>query len=291
MAFRWIHVLRRYDEKRGGFFYLYRFPFNEKLNDDLKRNIHPKKDRFFYPKTKAWHVAERHADVAETIILKHTGLHICAICHRGDFCKAWTHLAGSSWADSTPPGQEWEHVQDDRDSHWEDVNAEWSDPPWNEGSFYGQHHWETDEERYRAQERYQQWVNEQAARRAQERAQYGQRTHDPNMYGRAWEHAAREQARQQAEWESEQQRRYYESLFGKELPPTEDQRWYDPGKRRDSKWAMRVMGLTRLPTKAELKSAFRRLVMKYHPDREDGSHNKMALINAAKDYLDAFIME
>lgn len=279
MAFRWIHVLRVYDENRNGFFYLYRFPYSEDINDKLKKAIPQKKDRFFYPKTKAWHVAEKYANEAERIIRYHTKLGVCRVCRSGTTCKAWTHIHGSAWMDgATTPQEEhpWEHVCDD-ESYYEDVQSEWEPP--DDQPFYGHFHRETDEERYRAQERYQQWVNEQAARRSQQQAE-----------GRAWQEAQRRQAQERARQESERQRQFYESLFGtQEPPPTGDQRWYDPGKRRDSKWAMMVMGLTRLPTKAELKAVFRKLVMTYHPDRPDGSHEKMALINSARDYLDAFI--
>jgi len=305
MAFRWIHVLRRYDENREGFFYLFRFPFNEELNEELKTRIQPKGDRFFYPKTKAWHIAERHVDLAEEIILKHTGLRVCSTCRRGDFCKAWSHLEDEDlWERKAPPwaDSEWEHVTDDYD-YYEHVKQEWEDDGTKDNFFhgnfrqkkeeeqkkehgddfrgYGTRHCETESERASAQEKYQQWVNEQAARRARERAQYGQRHYDRNAYAGQG---------QQRSWRQQAKQPNFDSLFDDPEVPTGDQRWYDPGKRRDSRWAMRVLGLTELPDKATLKSVFRKLVFQYHPDRgEEGSHDKMALINAARDYLDMFI--
>lgn len=91
MAYTWIHVVRRFDPSRGGFFYLYRFPYDRLLVDAIKNRI-SKEGRFWYPPTKAWHVAERYSDIAEKILCEGTGLKLCPTCMRGDRCKSWDHL-------------------------------------------------------------------------------------------------------------------------------------------------------------------------------------------------------
>ena len=55
-------------------------------------------------------------------------------------------------------------------------------------------------------------------------------------------------------------------------------------------WSMKVLDITALPTKDELKKVWRELAKEFHPDvNADGSQSKMALINRAKDYLEDYI--
>jgi len=181
MAYRWVHVTSGYDPGRRRVFYLYRFPYSRETIEELKAHIQEPGARFWYPRTKAWHIAEGYEDLAEDIILESSGLSMCSVCLRGPHCKAWSHLASTFWDLRERP--------------------------------------------------------------------------DPS----------------------------------RPEPPKDQERWYDPGKGRDTAWALKVLGLSSIPSGSGLKKIFRELVLEYHPDRKNGDNMKMSLINSARDYLDGFI--
>lgn len=74
--------------------------------------------------------------------------------------------------------------------------------------------------------------------------------------------------------------------------PEAKDRWQPPGRKPDTLWALRVLGLDKLPSAEELKKCYRQLAMEYHPDINhelNGDCTKMSLINMANDYLLSFL--
>ena len=255
MAFSRIHVVRRYDSGRNEFFYLYRFPFHQGAIDQLKERIQPPRSRFWYPRTKAWHVAETRHREAEEIIRGYTGLPMCRTCQAGSKCRAWSHL---------------EQPHKRREPYRE-----------------------TAEDKRRAQERYHQQEKERSAEARRRAEAYA---------SEAWKEQRRqEQERAKAHDDDHDAWDYwgsggvdFDDIRGaQERQETPDDRWADyVGRRPDSKWAMRILGLDSLPELSDLRKSYRALALQYHPDLNhdlEGDGTKMALINMAKDYLEAYI--
>ena len=48
-----------------------------------------------------------------------------------------------------------------------------------------------------------------------------------------------------------------------------------------------ILGIGRSATEVEMKSAYRKLALKYHPDRPGGSVRRSADVNHARDVLEA----
>jgi hypothetical protein len=68
-----------------------------------------------------------------------------------------------------------------------------------------------------------------------------------------------------------QQRSAYEEAFQRPPPPQSGKRpWYE------------VFGVSPNASRRQIQKAYRTLAMKYHPDREGGSHEKMSELNEAK---------
>lgn len=238
-AIKHIHIARRFDPGRNGWYILFRFPYHVGIISDLKAEIKVRKERFWYPSTKAWHIAEKYAELAQEIILRHIDVKICRDCMSGQHCEFWDHLK----KDETEPKS------------------------------YGQRHKETSDERDRAQSRYDDWRWERHRRADAARERRTHERESRERHARAGRNSSNEQ---------------YSVHEGEALD--EHTRWYDPGGRRqDSRWAMRVLALDSLPTERELKKCFHELALEYHPDKESGDPEKMALINGARDYLLSFI--
>lgn len=287
----YVHVVRRFDSGRREWFYLYRFDFDKGLQQKIKEEI-PAEKRFWGGSyktqgdraTRAWHIQEAYAGFAETLITDHLGQEVCPTCLRGSPCPLWSHLE-DSWIGgprqkanrprSETAGErqgaqsryeEWtreRHKRKDQRRHSEQGSSGDAD------DFWDNHHRQQDQARYGP-------FGQGAHERQQDQARYGPFGQGESEYSRqyrAW--------REESEVGSEKN--------PPEEPPKED-RWQDPGRRfRDSKWALRVLGLEKLPSREELKTEFRRLAMEFHPDRVEGDHEKMALINSARDYLNTFI--
>jgi hypothetical protein len=195
---------------------------------------------------------------------------VCPTCRSGQWCtEAWSHL--------DPPYQK-------RDPHRE-----------------------TEEERERAQEKYQKAHRrkEPSGRKKAEEAR-----EEAKAQGREWSKKTREEWNRRS-WE--QQRKFWEDLFGdafgkghgsvfseEDIRRAQDssipeERWDDPPLRTEQhrsmkSWCLKVLGLSSLPTRDELKKLWKELARQYHPDlAEGGDHYKMALINRAKDYLEDYL--
>jgi len=121
MAYRFYHYCRRWDEGRKAWFWCYRFPFNVSAIHELKARI-PRGRRFWYPDTKAWHIGEKYADLAEEIISQYTHLGSCPGCERNK-CRAWSHLDHSkepngNGPDPFSPFDPFPPKQEEQDPRW-----------------------------------------------------------------------------------------------------------------------------------------------------------------------------
>lgn len=267
MAYRYIHHCERWDVGREEIFFLYRFPFDRQVVEKIKNSI-PKRYRYFTQKTKAWHVHKDWVEVAENILEEaFPNLPFCPSCQKkGDKCSAWDHIQDcNGWRRVKPEegstkSSEQKFYESGEQQYYHDVEDEFrhddeSDP--------FRFHRESQEQRQNAQNAYDDWV-----RNRYRGARAGRRRDG---------HSSAEEA--------------YQNFRKRQEQPQEQprDRWVDPGpRRRDSKWAMSVLGITVLPSQKDLKKLFRHLAMKYHPDH-GGDGDKMALINAAKEYLEAYI--
>ena len=78
----------------------------------------------------------------------------------------------------------------------------------------------------------------------------------------------------QSEWKqrfSDSTNQQYEEVFGQPRPDLRGRKWFE------------ILAVPAGADKAIIKSAWRQLAKRYHPDRAGGSHERMAAINAAKD--------
>jgi hypothetical protein len=248
MAYRYIHHCERWDVGREEIFFLYRFPFDRQVVEKIKNSI-PKRYRYFTQKTKAWHVHKDWVEVIENILEEaFPGLPFCPSCQK----------KGDQCS-------AWSHIRNC--NGWRRVKAEEGSTKSSEQKFYEsgeQQYYHDVEDEFR-------YNNENDPFRFH-RETHQQRQNAQNAYD---------------EWA----RNRYQNFHKRPDQPQEQpkDRWVDPGpRRRDSKWAMAVLGISVLPNSKDLKKLFRHLAMKYHPDH-GGDGSKMALINAAREYLEAYI--